>query len=268
MDSIIQQTETEVAASAPIFSWVRMSPQFTELVAAMVKTQGAIEGAKKDQENEHFKSSYADLASVWAAVRKPLSDNGLAVFQWPHTVEGGVETETMLAHVSGQYMIGSLWIPCKMDAHGIGSASTYGRRFSLMAVTGVAPVDDDGNEVAKGVSGMASAGGQFRPPGRRPLPAAIQKQDRAAQTQEAERDGLTTGKAAANSAATPQRIEWATKAIAMLKDYSGIKDGLTEWWKENVEKLEVVETALPVLHEKIIIAYDAAMDKAVAKAAA
>ena len=33
----------------------------------------------------------------------------------------------------------------KQDAHGIGSAITYARRYTLMAVAGVAPEDDDGN---------------------------------------------------------------------------------------------------------------------------
>ena len=38
------------------------------LAAALVKAQGQIEGAKKDSKNPHFKSSYADLASVWDAL--------------------------------------------------------------------------------------------------------------------------------------------------------------------------------------------------------
>jgi len=35
-----------------------------------------------------------------------------------------------------------------MDAQGYGSALSYARRYSLMAITGLAPVDDDGNAAA------------------------------------------------------------------------------------------------------------------------
>ena len=50
-----------------------------ELATALAKAQGAIKHAVKDSTNPHFKSSYADLASVWEACRQPLSDNGLSV---------------------------------------------------------------------------------------------------------------------------------------------------------------------------------------------
>ena len=59
------------------------SEQINELGAALAKAQGLIEGAKKDSANPFFKSKYADLASVWEACRKHLSDNGLSVTQCP-----------------------------------------------------------------------------------------------------------------------------------------------------------------------------------------
>src|SRR5690606_4965418 len=41
----------------------------------------------------------------------------------------------------------------KRDAQGFGSAITYARRYALMAIAGIAPVDDDGNEAVKGTLG-------------------------------------------------------------------------------------------------------------------
>ncbi len=120
------------------------SKEINELAGALAKAQGEIGGAKKGAENPFFKSKYADLASVWDAIRSPFSKNGLSVVQRPY---GKTGIETLLFHSSGQWMSGGKLeiAPGKQDAHGIGSAITYARRYTLMAVAGVAPEDDDGN---------------------------------------------------------------------------------------------------------------------------
>ena len=129
------------------------SEAINEIAAALAKAQGAMRGAVKDAKNPHFKSSYADLASVWEACREALSGNGIAVMQ-PTAFDGQmVEVETILAHSSGQWVASVLRIrPMKPDAQGIGSAITYGRRYGLAAMVGVAPEDDDG-EAAVGRNG-------------------------------------------------------------------------------------------------------------------
>jgi len=127
------------------------SEQINELSTALAKAQGTIASAKKDRENPFFKSSYADLASVWDACRKPLSDNGLSVVQTTDITDKGVFLVTMLAHASGQWISGILPIrPVKDDPQGMGSAITYMRRYALAAIAGVAPEehDDDGNEAS------------------------------------------------------------------------------------------------------------------------
>ncbi len=126
------------------------SDSIKELAAALSKAQAVIEGAAKDKNNPAFKSKYADLASCWDAARKPLTDNGLSVMQFPRLTDNGVEVETILMHVSGEYLGETLTVPLsKRDAHGVGSAITYGRRFSLCALVGISPEDDDGNAAAK-----------------------------------------------------------------------------------------------------------------------
>lgn len=127
---------------------MKMSEQINELADALAKAQGAIENASKDAQNPHFRSSYANLASVREAIRAPLSENGLAYTQLVRTEQSKVQIETMLIHKSGQYMGETLDIPlAKQDAQSIGSATTYGRRYSLMALIGIAAEedDDDGN---------------------------------------------------------------------------------------------------------------------------
>lgn len=124
------------------------SPEIHELASALAKAQGAIEDAEKDRTNPHFKSRYADLASVREAIRLPLSSNEIAYVQGVRTVQGGVEIETMLMHSSGQFIGETLFIPVpNMTAQSIGSATSYGKRYALMGMVGVAASedDDDGN---------------------------------------------------------------------------------------------------------------------------
>ena len=120
-----------------------------KLAPALAKAQGAIENAKKDSVNPHFKSKYADLASVWDACRKPLTDNGLSVIQSLGNDDGRVSCDTMLLHVSGQWVrSGFSMAPQQNTPQAFGSCATYLRRYSLQAVVGVAPDEDDGNQAS------------------------------------------------------------------------------------------------------------------------
>ena len=52
----------------------------------------------------------------------------------------------MLMHSSGEWIKSEIRMPiAKKDAHGIGAATTYGRRYLLSSMVGVAQADDDGN---------------------------------------------------------------------------------------------------------------------------
>ena len=90
---------------------MKMSDTIAELAAALSIAQGQIDDAAKTVRNDFYKSKYADLASVRAAIRQPFADNGLSVVQFPRTVTGGVEVETMLLHTSGEFMAETLFMP-------------------------------------------------------------------------------------------------------------------------------------------------------------
>jgi hypothetical protein len=129
---------------------MKQTVEINELAAALAKAQASIKGAVKDSANPFFKSKYADLASVWDACRKPLTDNGLSVVQFPRLANGMVEVTTMLMHSSGQFLSDDLNAePKDTSPQGIGSTITYLRRYALAAVAGVAPEEDDG-EAAQG----------------------------------------------------------------------------------------------------------------------
>jgi len=127
------------------------SPTVGAIALALSKAQGAMAAAKKDATNPHFKSRYADLASVWEACRVPLSANELAVIQvTEYAGTGGITLMTMLVHSSGEWFRSRLYVPlAQPSVQQIGSAITYARRYALGAIVGVAAADDDDGEAAE-----------------------------------------------------------------------------------------------------------------------
>lgn len=126
------------------------SEKIGELAAALAKAQAQIKAAKKDTKNDFLKSSYADLASVWDSCREALSANGLSITQLPQYNDGTVVVTCLLMHASGEWIESVLSAPLGegkglSDLQLIGKAITYLRRYTLMAMVGVAPEDDDGN---------------------------------------------------------------------------------------------------------------------------
>lgn len=116
------------------------------LAAAWVQAFAEIEGAVKNSSNPHYKSKFADLPSVIAAIKPHLTRHGLAFIQPLHPHDKGITVETVLMHESGETLsLGSLFVPAvKNDPQGFGSACTYARRFALQTAFGLPAFDDDG----------------------------------------------------------------------------------------------------------------------------
>jgi hypothetical protein len=132
---------------------MNQSEKIEALASALNNVQREELFALTDKENPFFKSKYADLSSVWSVARKPLTDNGLSVVQ---TMRVGERDNpiivTTLLHKSGQWIRGELEMPApKKDPQQFGSAVTYGRRYSLAALLGVCPADDDGQSATNGM---------------------------------------------------------------------------------------------------------------------
>jgi hypothetical protein len=125
---------------------MRSSDTLIKISPALVKAINAIEGVKKGAANPFFKSKYANLESVIEAAHDALSANGLAVMQGPGPMDGNCITlTTRLVHESGEWIETDFSLPAgKMDPQAAGSAITYARRYSLMAMLNMPAVDDDG----------------------------------------------------------------------------------------------------------------------------
>jgi hypothetical protein len=122
------------------------SENIGELAKALAAAQGEMNAASKDATNPHFKTRYADLASIMDACRGPLTKHGLAVTQLPGRDEAGqVTLTTTLMHASGQYISSTIGVrPAQENPQVVGSILTYLRRYTLASVVGVVSDDDDG----------------------------------------------------------------------------------------------------------------------------
>lgn len=127
------------------------SENLGNLAKALSVVQSKLQPALKDAKNPFFKNNYSTLNSVWDSCRALLSENGLSVVQTNEPAETGVIVETVLLHISNEWISGSIFLPlAKHDPQGVGSAISYGRRYGLAAIIGiVSDEDDDGNHASR-----------------------------------------------------------------------------------------------------------------------
>lgn len=126
------------------------------IATALCAAQAELKSAEKDGKNPHFKSHYATVESVLDACLPVLNKHGIALIQRPCPCADGVELETMFVHSSGEWVSGRIHIPLsKNDAHGVGSAITYSRRYSLAAMAGLKQGDDDGTAAVEAANPLA-----------------------------------------------------------------------------------------------------------------
>lgn len=135
-----------------------------ELSAALVKAQAGMGMAERNSTNPHFRSQYANLASAIDASRKVLTDNDLSVTQQACLFGSELYLVTQIDHSPSGEWKRSYWPlrPVQDTPQAYGSALTYARRYSYMAIIGLAPdegEDDDGNAASEGEPRPARAQG-------------------------------------------------------------------------------------------------------------
>lgn len=119
------------------------------LAEALAAAQLEITDPAKDAVNPHFRSRYADLATVLKTVRPVLAKHGLAITQTTQVDEQGRLLLVTRLHWRDEELCGYYPIqPVKADPQGYGSALTYARRYTIQAIVGVAADDDDDGNAA------------------------------------------------------------------------------------------------------------------------
>lgn len=125
---------------------MQMSKETGAIFEALAKAQAVLQDPPARGVNPHYKSKFARLQDALPLVRSALSACGISILQ-------GVNLEqrvlvTLLAHSSGQWVQSEYPIAIDGNPQKQGSALTYARRYSLFALVGIAPGDDDDGNTA------------------------------------------------------------------------------------------------------------------------
>lgn len=132
--------------ATPTQTGMRTSNQTEAIAFALSAAQKKIKTAVKDSTNPHFRSNYADLASIVEACRDALAENSLAVIQGARRdkIDGVWILTTRLEHKSGQWYESDFPLLARdQTAQAMGSAMTYAKRYSIGAMVGVVSKDED-----------------------------------------------------------------------------------------------------------------------------
>ena len=143
----VQATRGELLGCAAM---IEHTPEIDKLAAALAAAQGELRNVPRDETNPHFKHRYASLEAVTETVRPVLSRARLAFTQAPGGFhDNTIEITTMLlAQGRAVDPVDALHADRQARCAGRRQAITYGLSYSLMAVLGVAPTDDDDAESA------------------------------------------------------------------------------------------------------------------------
>lgn len=145
------------------------------LASALAELQKRLPEVRKGETAEvltksggKYTYSYADLADCSKVILPKLGEVGLSFSSKPTIVDGQFVLVYTLRHVGGDTDEGvyPLPDPTRHSPQEIGSAITYGRRYSLCAITGLAPGgdDDDGAAASKHVASQVNTRRSSKPP--------------------------------------------------------------------------------------------------------
>jgi hypothetical protein len=123
---------------------MQKSETIGQLTLALSKAQGAMSHAAKDAKNPHFKSTFSSLASVIDTVRPALVAHELAFWHDVRCEDVTVTVGCTIAHSSGEWIRSEFSARAKdAQPQSIGSTVSYGKRYTLQALAGVASADED-----------------------------------------------------------------------------------------------------------------------------
>src|SRR5262245_59617308 len=124
---------------------------------------GAVQNIAKTESANLGKYSYkyADLGDVLGECKRVCQEFGIAVSQHAFVQDGllCVGTQLMDLETGESHYFLPLALKLPADAQAVGSAMTYGRRYALLAIFGIAPEDDDGRAATRSEQAPDQYGG-------------------------------------------------------------------------------------------------------------
>ncbi len=141
----------------PVEGIVDRSQEINHIIKALTLAYPEFGPIVKDKWNDHFKSYFADIASIRKAINPALVKHGLFIVQAPTSDNSSVAIVTTIYHESGQF-IGGIFMGEARNAQtqSIAAAVTYLCRYALICMLGLElGEDDDGNSTQKETSAVA-----------------------------------------------------------------------------------------------------------------
>jgi hypothetical protein len=131
---------------------MRTSETIKEIAPAYAAFRASCPNPPKNKTNNHIGNSYSTLDIIIETAQPHLTENKLFVIQDVKTEGAKVSTQTTICHESGEFFEFEpvVLTATKDTAQQIGSAMTYGRRYSISIALGIASQeDDDGQEASQ-----------------------------------------------------------------------------------------------------------------------
>jgi hypothetical protein len=149
----------DIAGNKAQFSMER-SEDISQLMTALAKAQGEIGEIPRNKTvtvrpksgGLEYTFKYASLDAILNAIKKPLSDNGIARTQvLSHDADGGFFVLTTSLYCGNQFISSKVpLIAAEGSNQQFGSALTYMKRYALAAMLGLAADEDDDGNAADG----------------------------------------------------------------------------------------------------------------------
>jgi hypothetical protein len=123
-------------------------PQVNEVYAKLILAKKAFKPVFKNRQGHNYK--YADLETIFDAIRDALEDQDLLLIQQGEVINGLDYIRTIIVSGSGEEVdFGVTPIKAvKPDAQSFGSGLTYARRYAVGMALGLTPEDDDDGKLA------------------------------------------------------------------------------------------------------------------------
>lgn len=224
---------------------MKTSDALDQLATALAKAQSEMKNAKLNAVNPHFKNKYANLAEIRDAVTPALTKYGIAVVQGTDTDGNNIVVFTRLIHASGQWIESRFPIPYDKPQT-MGSGITYGRRYTLAAVTNIAADEDDDGNAANDKPATAPLKMAITPHDEQPRPSEFPS---------------VTGTPGASKAAFREPYSKMELAIRNTPTLRALKDlwkdnaaDIDEWPPDFVDAIKVVFGERKRDHEKALAA--------------
>src|SRR6266404_1710003 len=161
------------------------SEEVDKLVQALAKAQGTFPEIERNRTvtvrpksgGQEYQFKYATLSAIIDAIRKPLSNNGLAYTQIiSHDAETGYYILTTTLWFGNQFLSSKTPIIAEGQTNQqFGSALTYMKRYALAAILGIAADEDDDGNAADGNEIKAVADKKPKAPAPDPISSGPQR---------------------------------------------------------------------------------------------